>query len=92
MYFTWFREDASGKLEKIGTLREANISGVGLDLVIGKSYNEGDLSDDSKKRLNEMYEKIYGHKVSSAYNQSENVYCVVQVADSERSLIRLLLT
>lgn len=84
MYFTWFREDASGKLEKIGTLREANISGVGLDLVIGKSYNEGDLSDDSKKRLNEMYEKIYGHKVSSAYNQSENVYCVVQVADSAK--------
>ena len=84
LYFTWFREDASGKLEKIGTLREANISGVGLDLVIGKSYNEGDLSDDSKKRLNEMYEKIYGHKVSSAYNQSENVYCVVQVADSAK--------
>ena len=84
MYFTWFREDASGKLEKIGTLREANISGVGLDLVIGKSYNEGDLSDDSKKRLNEMYEKIYGHKVSSTYNQSENVYCVVQVADSAK--------
>lgn len=27
LYFTWFREDASGKLEKIGTLREANISG-----------------------------------------------------------------
>ena len=84
LYFTWFREDASGKLEKIGTLREANISGVGLDLVIGKSYNEGDLSDDSKKRLNEMYEKIYGHKVSSTYNQSENVYCVVQVADSAK--------
>lgn len=84
LYFTWFREDSSGKLEKIGTLREANISGVGLDLVIGKSYNDVDLTDDSKKRLNEMYEKIYGHKVSKSDNQTANVYCVVQVADSAK--------
>lgn len=80
LYFTAYTKKSDGTFDKIGTIRQSNISGVGLDLVIAKKYDTTP-SSDAEKKLNDFYNALYDTRGS---NESAEIYCVVEVADSAK--------
>ena len=80
LYFTAYKKNSEGILEKIDTVRHANISGVGLDLIIAKKYDNP--SSESEKRLTELYNKLYDTR--DAGQDTAKIYCVIEVADSAK--------
>lgn len=48
LYFTAYTKKSDGTFDKIGTIRQSNISGVGLDLVVAKKYDTIPSSDAEK--------------------------------------------
>ena len=79
LYFTAFRKKEDGSLEKIRTIRQANISGVGLEYVIGKKYDNP--ANDNEIQLNNLYKELYGKE---GYDGTSTLYCMVEVADCAR--------
>lgn len=80
LYFTAYTKKSDGTFDKIGTIRQSNISGVGLDLVIAKKYDTTP-SSDAEKKLNDFYNALYDTR---GPNESAEIYCVVEVADSAK--------
>lgn len=80
LYFTAYTKKSDGTFDKIGTIRQSNISGVGLDLVVAKKYDTIP-SSDAEKKLNDFYNALYDTRGS---NESAEIYCVVEVADSAK--------
>lgn len=80
LYFTAYTKKSDGTFEKIDTIRQSNISGVGLDLVVAKKYDTTP-SSDAEKKLNNFYNALYDTRGS---NESAEIYCVVEVADSAK--------
>ncbi|MBO5137176.1 MAG: hypothetical protein J6B81_01570 [Spirochaetaceae bacterium] len=81
LYFTAYRKKDDGSLEKIGeTQKFANISGVGLELVVGK-YFESDQEDGYDATLAAVYDSFYG---STGNGTSDEIYCVIEVEDSAK--------
>lgn len=80
LYFTAYTKKSDGTFDKIGTIRQSNISGVGLDLVVAKKYDTTP-SSDAEKKLNDFYNALYDTRGS---NESAEIYCVVEVADSAK--------
>ncbi len=80
LYFTAYTKASDGTFSKIGSVRQSNISGVGLDLVIAKKYDNP--TSETERKLNEIYEAMLNTRASE--NESAEIYCVVEVADSAK--------
>ena len=78
LYFTAYEKSSDGKIQVLGkTQKLSNISGVGLDIVVGKYY-DNPVTDD-EKNLHEVYMGFYG-----AENGTKDVFCTIEVADSSK--------
>ena len=69
--------------DKITTIQQKNISGVGLELIIGKYFAEKGSADyqalsEESKALQAVYEAFYADGTAKG---SANVFCTVEVAD-----------
>ncbi|MBO5236330.1 MAG: hypothetical protein J6B32_04390 [Spirochaetaceae bacterium] len=77
LYFTAYNKLEDGRLEKIGeTQRFQNISGVGLELIVGQYYAE-EPTNEREKKLYQVYKAYYG----DAEETKENIYCGIEVED-----------
>lgn len=80
LYFTAYKMNSQNKLEKITTVRQSNISGVGLDLIVGKKYENP--TTEAETKLNAIYDLMYNTR--AAGEDTAKIYCVVEVADSAK--------
>ncbi len=80
LYFTPFRKKADGTLEQLcDTQVYPNISGVGLELIVGKYFSSPeDAGFDAT--LDTVYKAIY----DSATAGTQDVFCVIEVEDSAK--------
>ena len=78
LYFTPYRKEADGSLTKLCEPQVfANISGVGLELTVGKFF--ADTSEAGyDKTLDQVYKAIY----DSSKAGTQDVFCVIEVEDS----------
>ena len=83
LYFTAYRnkgtEDAP-EFELIGTQKYENISGVGLELIVGRYFDSEDGLSDSEIAQKKIYDAYYDSTVGG----TQNFYCMVEVADSAK--------
>ena len=80
LYFTAYKMNSQNELEKITTIRQGNISGVGLDLIVAKKYD--DPTTEAEKKLTELYNLMYNTRADG--EDTAKIYCVVEVADSAK--------
>ncbi len=80
LYFTAYKMNSQNELEKITTIRQGNISGVGLDLIVAKKYDNP--TTEAEKKLTELYNLMYNTRADG--EDTAKIYCVVEVADSAK--------
>ena len=78
LYFTAYEKSSEGDIRILGkTQKLSNISGVGLDIVVGKYYDNP--VTEEEKNLHEVYMGFYG-----ADKGTKDVFCTIEVADTAR--------
>lgn len=78
LVFTVYRKNPSGTLEQAAEpLVFTNISGVGLELTVGKYFDSSDVAGYDET-LSEIYNAFYDAETGG----TQDLYCTVQVSDS----------
>lgn len=78
LVFTVYRKNPSGTLEQAAEpLVFTNISGVGLELTVGKYFDSPDAAGYDET-LSEIYNAFYDAEIGG----TQDLYCTVQVSDS----------